>query len=87
MTDIERRTLLIVADQDGRLRASHIGWELWKDSHQHPKRGEGSHGSNKFCRPAGKILNRLQRLGLVDAGTDGVGIVWSLTYAGKKTLL
>lgn len=76
LSDVELRALRIVLERDGCLRASHIGWELWKDTTPVPRRGEGSHGANKFARAAGKILNRLERNGYLDSGTDGAGITW-----------
>lgn len=85
ITATQWRALEIVADRPG-LRASHIGQELWNETTPHPKRGEGSHGSNKFCRPAGKILNQLQALGLIHEGTDGAGITWRLSLLGELAM-
>lgn len=47
----------------GPMRGSDLGWELWGETTEVPRRGTGSHQHNKFCRPAGKVLKRLQRLG------------------------
>jgi hypothetical protein len=49
----------------GPMRGSDLGWELWGETTEVPRRGIGSHQHNKFCRPAGKLLKRLQRLGCV----------------------
>ena len=46
------------------MRGSDLGWELWGDTTESVRRGEGSHGHNKFCRPAGKLMKRLERAGL-----------------------
>lgn len=48
----------------GWMRGSDLGWELWGETTFAPNRGDGAHGHNKFCRPAGKLLNRLKRQGL-----------------------
>lgn len=85
MTPTQRRALEIISKRDG-LRASGIGWELWGKTTAVPKRGEGSHGTNKFCRAAGKILNQLNKLDYVEWGTDGHGITWHLTFTGEQAL-
>lgn len=85
LTDIQRRALLIVSVNPG-IRASGLGWNLWGSTTAHPNRGEGSHGSNKFCRVAGKVLNALQRGGLVWEGTDEAGITWRVSPAGERAL-
>ena len=45
------------------MRGSDLGWELWGETTECANRGTGSQRHNKFCRPAGKVLKRLQRLG------------------------
>mgnify|MGYP001585161571 FL=1 len=50
-----------ILKEKGPMRASDLGWELWGETTECPERGVGSHGWNKFCRPAGKVLNRLAK--------------------------
>lgn len=69
------------------LRASDIGWELWGKTTEAPDRGTGSHGQNKFCRAAGRVLKGMEREGLVrwvgEYGTGSKGCVaWCLTIKG-----
>ena len=64
LSEIEERVLSYVIDKPG-ARGSDIGWAMWGPTTEFPQRGIGSHGHNKFCRPAGKILRRLEQLGLV----------------------
>lgn len=54
MTAIEQRALAILRNRPG-LTASALGWELWGESTEAPNRGDGSHGTNKFCRAAGRL--------------------------------
>jgi len=75
MTPIQERALEILKRRPG-LRCSQLGWELWGETTPSPQRGEGSHQNNKFCRPAGKVLNSLLRKTKVFVGTDGYGMKW-----------
>ena len=47
----------------GPMRGSDLGWELWGATTECANRGTGSQRHNKFCRAAGKVLKRLERLG------------------------
>ena len=47
----------------GPMRGSDLGWELWGATTECANRGTGSARHNKFCRAAGKVLKRLERLG------------------------
>jgi hypothetical protein len=59
----------------GKMRTSDVGWGLWGETTESPRRGNGSHGQNKFCRAAGKVLRRLEREGRARWGVDrGVGV-------------
>jgi hypothetical protein len=64
LTDTELRAWRILHER-GPMRGSDLGWELWGENTKAPGRGEGSHGHNKFCRPAGKLLKRLKEAGMV----------------------
>lgn len=59
---LEDRAVAILREH-GPMRGSDLGWELWGAACT--SGGEGSHGHNKFCRPAGKLLRRLERQGRV----------------------
>ena len=61
---ITDRAYNLLRDQ-GPMRGSDLGWLLWEDTTECASRGEGSHGQNKFCRAAGKVLNQLEREGRV----------------------
>lgn len=47
----------------GKMRGSDLGWMLWGETTESAARGVGSHGHNKFCRSAGKVLKRLEAEG------------------------
>lgn len=81
LTKAEQSILAAVQHSPG-ARASDIGQAVW--GRRDDYRGVGSHGHNKYCRAAGKILRRLERLGLVRwegvYGTGGKGCVaWFVT--------
>lgn len=61
---LDRRAIAILREQ-GPMKGSDLGWALWGESTPYPRRGEGSHAQNKFCRVAGKLLRRLEREGKV----------------------
>lgn len=61
----------------GKIRGSDLGWELWGATTESAGRGEGSHGHNKFCRPAGKLLRRLERDGMVFSYIYGNAVMWT----------
>lgn len=63
MTDIQQRAYAILKKHPDGIRGSDVGWMLWGATTECARRGTGSHRSNKFCRPAGKVLNQLQRDG------------------------
>lgn len=63
----------------GPMRGSDLGWELWGKTTEVPTRGTGSHQHNKFCRPAGKVLKRLQRLGCVREIPKETYMAWDAT--------
>lgn len=59
----------------GKMRTSDVGWALWGETTEAPNRGNGSHGQNKFCRAAGKVLRRLERAGRAQWMVErGVGV-------------
>lgn len=62
----------------GPLTCGRLGWLLWGDTTSCPGRGEGSHRENKFCRPAGKIIKRMERQGMVHMVWDDHRILWRL---------
>ena len=64
LTALLERALAILRAR-GPMRGSDLGWELWGETTAAPRRGTGSECHNKFCRPAGKVLKRLERLGKV----------------------
>ena len=83
MSEIEAEALVYVRTHPG-ARASDIGWALWGDTTPYPERGEGSHGQNKFCRPAGKVLLGLQRKGLVYwRGLETYAGWWAASQGGS----
>lgn len=55
LTDIQRRALELLAKQSRRMRPGEIGSELW----------DGFRAPQCYARPAGKVLKRLEELGLV----------------------
>jgi len=61
----------------GPMRGSDLGWELWGETTECPRRGTGSQQHNKFCRPAGKVLKRLQRLGCVREISKESCMMWA----------
>ncbi len=61
MTPIEERAVKALRT-DGPMRASDLGQILWGSRRNS---GGGSHAHNRFCRPAGRLLKRLERQGLV----------------------
>ena len=75
---INSNKVILELHKQGRMRASNIGWAVWGDTTPHPMRGEGSAANNKFCRPAGKLLARMEREGLVKVMPDENGVYWSL---------
>ena len=64
MSEIHDRAYAILR-KEGPMRGSDLGWRLWGSTTFSPMRGVGSHGQNKFCRPAGRVLRKLQREGRV----------------------
>lgn len=77
LTDIEKRALAYLAT--GPKVCSDLGAHLWYGVRTH---GGGS--SNPFSRPAGRLLHRLERLGLVRKVWNESGrIAWASN--GKKT--
>ena len=80
--NIQDRAVAILKKR-GPITASQLGWELWGNTTSAPMRGEGSHGNNKFCLPAGKLLNKLRAAGKAYWGTEGPRVLWKLTKEGK----
>jgi hypothetical protein len=74
---IEKRAIQIL--KRGWIRGSDLGWELWGETTFSAMRGEGSHGHNKFCRPAGKLLNRLKALGYAREKPSTNCTLWTAT--------
>lgn len=77
MTHIDDRALEVLRLL-GPLRGSDLGWVLWGGTTTSGRRGVGSHGQNKFCRPAGKLLRRLERRGLVVSEFRETCTVWKV---------
>lgn len=63
LTTIEKRVLAILGK--GPARPSDIGFDLW-----YGVRTKGGGSSNPFTRPAGRVLRRLERMGLVSKSHD-----------------
>ncbi len=72
---IEDRAIHILKTK-GEMRAGDLGWELWCETTESARRGTGSHRSNKFCRPAGKLLKRLEKDNRVTHFAKPGGIYW-----------
>jgi len=81
VSEIEARCLDVVRGTPG-LRASDIGWALWGATCEAPGRGSGSHAQAKFCRSAGRLLNRLRDAGAVRAEATRGAIRW---YASRES--
>jgi hypothetical protein len=71
----------------GPMRGSDLGWELWGETTDCPTRGTGSQQHNKFCRPAGKVLKRLQRLGCVREIPEKTHMAWAAMGNRPNTLV
>jgi len=73
MTAIEKACLELLAK--GPLPTGTVGSELWqqRDRHRMPQH---------YARPAGKLLRRLERRGLVTWGENYRHWVWKLTVRG-----
>lgn len=67
---------IAILREHGPMRGSDLGWQLWGQTTEVPGRGEGSHGHNKFCRSAGKVLRRLERQGKVISWVHGNCHLW-----------
>lgn len=63
MTELEKRVIKILRRR-GPISASYIGEELWE------RRSHGDPLPQRFARPAGRILQRMKRTGLVYQRTD-----------------
>jgi len=63
MANLETKAIEILRRHPDGMRAGDVGWLLWGPNTPTPGRGVGSHGHNKFCRPAGKLLKRLAEQG------------------------
>jgi hypothetical protein len=61
MNDLETKAVEILKRHPEGMRAGDLGWHLWGETTEAPARGIGSHGQNKFCRSAGKLLKRLRQ--------------------------
>lgn len=83
MSEIQMKALAYIEKHPG-CRGSDLGWDLWKDTTPFPDRGVGSAGSNKFCRPAGAVLSRLQKANLVRPKFFESYTGWELTFLGRK---
>jgi hypothetical protein len=73
-TEVESLALEILR-KHGPMRASDLGWQLWGDNDSGA--GQGSHGHNKYCRSAGKLLRRLDAAGKVVSRTQGTYTLWT----------
>lgn len=65
-----------ILKEKGPMRGSDLGWELWGETTAFPNRGTGSARHNKFCRAAGKVLRRLERLNKAVWYGHGNCVLW-----------
>lgn len=73
MTDIEKRAEEVVRLTRTGITAAELGVMLWKGDRYLPGR---STSSNRWARPAGKLLKRLERAGLVFCSLRGRQFRW-----------
>lgn len=69
MTKIESEVMHILRSR-GPISPGDLGWILWGETTESSGRGEGNHGTNKFCRAAGSILRRLEAKGMAGIVQD-----------------
>ena len=73
-----------ILKQKGSLSCSELGWLLWGDSTPFPSKGKGVHLNNKFCRPAGKVLNALFEQGRAKATICQKKYLWSFVETNPQ---
>ena len=78
LTDSARNMLYQMLRSGGQSGAAELGELLWG--------GAPSSHSTRYARPAGRVLNRLEALGLVRAWVRYGGRVWGITEAGRAAL-
>ena len=83
MSEIQMRAIRILNSR-GPMRGSDLGWELWGTTTRSPQRGTGSHGHNKFCLAAGKLLRQLESLRLVEPVAQNNCTVWRTMTRAKS---
>jgi predicted transcriptional regulator len=76
LSPIEERAVAILIRMRGECTASTLGEELWARKH--------SCGPAAYARPAGRLLRRLQRRGLVSCQCDGTHYRWKAEGAGPR---
>lgn len=74
MSGTEERVLMYLATNSG-CRASQLGVHLW---------GRGTRKPQAYCRPAAKILRRLERAGFIRWRGETNCVAWYLTYKGRE---
>ena len=78
MTKAQKSFLATMVKYDGHRSAATWGKLHWDDKGvQHRK-------PQVWARPAGAVLQRLERLGFVRPAYDEYGKTWTLTVAGRK---
>ena len=77
LTDIEVRVLEILCRSIG-VRTSEVGDLLWGRSTAKPQR---------WCRPAGRVLWRMHKRGLVYQESGGAFFGWHATEEGGRALM
>lgn len=81
MTD-SLRALVRVVSRHPRITAGNAGFELWSKPADvcRPE----NNCSTMFCRPAGKLLAKAERMGLVRHEQHGKTKVWYVTDEGRE---
>lgn len=81
MTGTDERILMYLV-QHGGARVSDVGQHLW--GRPDAGKGQDSHSWNKYCRSAGKALNRLERRQCVRCKPASRHAAWYLTWRGAS---
>lgn len=76
LSDTEFKALRAFNRSKDPMTCNELGWELWGE------RRLGGGGSNPFSRPAGRVLHRLLRRGLVFRKWNNNRLEWSTTLLG-----
>jgi hypothetical protein len=84
MTENDIKALILLADETRLVKPQHFGTLMWPV----PKNKSRHMGSAPLARVAGKVLNRLAKLGYAEHHTEYDGIRrsdwgWRVTFAGS----